>query len=390
MLIWAVRALYLLILAGAAARVSSEFSGTLSLSNNSYGPFLLFVGILGAGAVVVMLDALFPRKKIAVVSAIFFGLLVGSLLAHLLSMAFGPTLILWGSSRLSAPFLLIMTIVLCYLCVSILLQTKDDFRFIIPYVEFSRSLKGRRSVILDTSVIIDGRIADLAETGLIDQSLLVPRFVLAELQTIADSPDRNRRSRGRRGLDVLDRLQHCSRVEVEIYDSGTDPRDQRRVDAKLIALARSLTAKLATNDLNLAKTARIQGLETININEVSAAARPPVQHGDMLRVQLIKEGEEPGQAIGYLDDGTMVVAEMARAHVGKEVPLVVTSVLQTHAGRMVFGRLEGVEPDGPMIPDKRGRRDSRSNPTVTDERSGSGDRPPEPKSSTGIESTRRN
>ena len=232
-------------------------------------------------------------------------------------------------------------IFMCYICVSTLLQTKDDFRFIIPYIEFAKEVKGSRPLVLDTSVIIDGRIADVAETQVIDQPMVVPRFVLQELQNIADSSDKLRRNRGRRGLDILNRLQKSPGIEVRIHD-GEIPElaGVREVDQQLVILAKHLGGKVVTNDYNLNKIARLQGVEVINLNDLANAMKPIVLPGENLTVKLIKKGEEQGQGVGYLDDGTMVVAEQGSYHLGETVRLTVTSVLQTSAGRMIFGRME--------------------------------------------------
>ena len=353
MMLWSLRAFFLLILAGVAARVSSDFSGLLGFAATGYGALLLFGGIMGTGFLAVAFDVIYRRKEIGSISAVYFGLLIGILLGHLLGLAVGPTMRLIELSvvprgldatmTLSEAFNLVATCILCYICISVIIQTKDDFRFIIPYVEFSRQLKGVQPLILDTSVIIDGRIADIADTGLLDQNVLIPKFVLDELQGIADSGDKLRRNRGRRGLDVVDRLQKCRRITLSFQESSPD--DRREVDARLIALAKEVNGRLATNDLNLAKSAKIQGVSTVSLHEVSNAAKPPVMHGDVLSIKLVREGEEPGQGIGYLDDGTMVVAEMGRNFVGTEVNLVVTSILQTNAGRMVFGRIDARNPE---------------------------------------------
>jgi uncharacterized protein YacL len=232
-------------------------------------------------------------------------------------------------------------IFLCYICVSTLLQTKDDFRFIIPYMEFSKEVKGARPLVLDTSVVIDGRIADVAETRVLDQPLVVPRFVLQELQGIADSSDKLRRNRGRRGLDILNRLQKSSGVEVKIHDAEVpELAGIREVDQRLVVLAKHLGGKVVTNDYNLNKIARLQGVEVINLNDLANALKPIVLPGEGLTVKLIKRGEEPGQGVGYLDDGTMVVTEQGAYHLGETIRLTVTSVLQTSAGRMIFGRLD--------------------------------------------------
>jgi uncharacterized protein YacL len=237
----------------------------------------------------------------------------------------------------------LVTVAICYYTVSTLLQTKDDFRFIIPYMEFSKEVKGSRPLVLDTSVIIDGRIADVAEARVLDQPLVVPQFVLQELQGIADSSDKLRRNRGRRGLDILNRLQKSPEVEIRIFDSELpELAGIREVDQRLVVLAKHLDGKVVTNDYNLNKIARLQGVEVINLNDLANALKPVVLPGESLQVKLIKRGEEPGQGVGYLDDGTMVVAEQGAAHLGEIVRIVVTSVLQTSAGRMIFGRMEGV------------------------------------------------
>jgi uncharacterized protein YacL len=235
----------------------------------------------------------------------------------------------------------VLMIFICYICVSTLLQTKDDFRFIIPYMEFSKEVKGARPLVLDTSVVIDGRIADVAETRVIDQPLIVPRFVLQELQGIADSSDKLRRNRGRRGLDILSRLQKSAGIEVQIHDAEIpELAGIREVDQRLVVLAKHLGGKVVTNDYNLNKIARLQGVEVINLNDLANALKPIVLPGESLNVKLIKRGEEPGQGVGYLDDGTMVVTEQGAYHLGEMVRLTVTSVLQTSAGRMIFGRVD--------------------------------------------------
>jgi uncharacterized protein YacL len=356
-LLWVIRALFVIVLAGVAARICTDYSANMG---DSYGwwTFLLFCGIMAVGGVAIAIDAAYPDKRIRTISCVYFGLLVGSLLSHLLNLAFGPTLGLWSGPRLqyplSVPFSLLTSTILCYICVSFLLQTHNDIRFIIPYVEFQRQVKGPKPLVLDSSVIIDGRIADLADTGMLSARLIVPRFVLQEVQNIADSQDKTRRNRGRRGLDVLDRLHRNARVEVENLDDPAEG-DRAGSDHRLIAIARSVNGKIVTNDFNLSKLARLQDVETVNINEVSSAVKPPAQWGDQLTIKLVKEGEGQGQGVGYLDDGTMVVAEAGRGFIGQEVSLVVTSVLQTNAGRMIFGRLDHrhqapAVPSGPAVP----------------------------------------
>jgi len=195
--------------------------------------------------------------------------------------------------------------------------------------------------ILDTSVIIDGRIADIVETGFLGGILVIPEFVLQELQHIADSPDPTRRVRGRRGLDIIKRLQQEKLIEVRI--DRQDFENINDVDAKLVALALRLNAKIVTNDYNLSKVAEVQGIRILNINQLANALKPVVLPGEILRLQILKEGKEQGQGIAYLEDGTMVVVENASRHLGKEVEVAVTSILQTTAGRLIFTTLRDTE-----------------------------------------------
>ena len=194
----------------------------------------------------------------------------------------------------------------------------------------------RRYKVLDTSVIIDGRIADVCEAGFIDGTLVIPQFVLKELQLVADSADSLKRNRGRRGLDILQKIQKMSGVEVMISD--VDFPDVREVDLKLIELARSLPGKIITNDFNLNKVAQLRGVEVLNVNELANALKPVVLPGEIMKVFILKEGKEYTQGVAYLDDGTMVVVDNARKMIGKTIDIVVTSVLQTTAGKMIFGR----------------------------------------------------
>jgi len=192
--------------------------------------------------------------------------------------------------------------------------------------------------VLDTSVIIDGRVADLCETRFLEGTFLVPHFILDELQHIADSSDSLKRARGRRGLDILNKIQKMGDVDVRIIDE--DFPHVKEVDAKLVVLAKKMNAKIVTNDLNLNKVAELQGIRVLNINELCNALRPVVLPGEAIRVFVLKEGKEAGQGVAYLDDGTMIVVDNARRYIGKNVDVIVTSVLQTTAGRMIFTRLK--------------------------------------------------
>ncbi|MDR3619840.1 MAG: PIN domain-containing protein [Paludisphaera borealis] len=343
MLLVLIRATFVVVAAGLGARLAKI------MGENDLGkPYVVFIGVLLATIAIVAIDSMTPRKRIQTISAVYFGVIVGIFLSNLINDAVQPALQLYIHPKVHMAISSVMMIFMCYICISTLLQTKDDFRFIIPYVEFSKEIKGARPLVLDTSVVIDGRIADVAETRVIDQPMVVPRFVLQELQSIADSSDKLRRNRGRRGLDILNRLQKSPGIEVRIDDADLpEMAGVREVDQRLVILAKHLGGKVVTNDYNLNKIARLQGVEVINLNDLANAMKPIVLPGENLNVKLIKRGEEPGQGIGYLDDGTMVVAEQGSSHLGEMVRLTVTSVLQTSAGRMIFGRMELLPPSRP-------------------------------------------
>jgi uncharacterized protein YacL len=340
MLLILIRALFVFVVAGLGVRFA-KVVGEHQIAN----PYVLFIGVMLGAVVVVVGDLLTPRKRVQTISAVYFGVIVGIFLANLVTEALQPTMELYLDKNVHRMCSLLILLFICYICISTLLQTKDDFRFIIPYMEFSKEIKGARPLVLDTSVVIDGRIADVAETRVIDQPMVVPRFVLQELQSIADSSDKLRRNRGRRGLDILNRLQKSPGIEVRIHDAEIpELAGIREVDQRLVVLAKHLGGKVVTNDYNLNKIARLQGVEVINLNDLANAMKPIVLPGENLTVKILKRGEEQGQGVGYLDDGTMVVAEHGAYHLGESVRLTVTSVLQTSAGRMIFGRIDQVQP----------------------------------------------
>lgn len=306
----------------------------------AWSPYLIFSGVMLLSLSVIAIDVFMPRKRIEVISAIYFGLLVGILLTYLLSVALSPLL---QDTKMSGLVNVLMAWIFCYGCISLLIQTKDDFRFVIPYVEFARDLKGMRPLILDTSSIIDGRLAELADTSILDSQLVMPRFVLAELQAIADSSDRLRRVRGRRGLDILNRLRSHEKIDFLLYDRELPEFAGQPVDMKLVLLAKQLEGKIVTGDFNLNKVAKLHNVEVINLNEVANSLRPQFLPGESFQVRVVKPGEGHDQGIGYLDDGTMVVVEGGRDRIGSTVPVVVTSTLQTHAGRMIFTKIDEAE-----------------------------------------------
>ncbi len=304
-------------------------------------PWMIFAGILALAGAVIAADVFIPRKQIDIISSVYFGLLIGVLLTYVAMLALEPMLPERDSKDRSALITVVqlpLGMILCYTCISVLMQTKDDFRFIIPYVEFAKEVKGLKPYILDTSVVIDGRIADLAETNILDSQLIMPRFVLSELQGIADSSDKLRRARGRRGLDVLNRLRNNQNVDFKIYDREMPELANQAVDMKLVLLAKHLGGKVVTGDYNLNKVAKLHNVQVVNLNDISNSLKPVFLPGEAVAVRIVKAGEEAGQGVGYLDDGTMIVVEGGREFVGKEVKISVTSVLQTSAGRMIFGR----------------------------------------------------
>ncbi len=339
MAIWILRSLFLVAVAGAsfafvntrAFEIAFEESGT----NNA---LTVFTCLLLGSIALVAADAAIPRKRIDMISSIYFGILVGLFLTFVLGSALAPVL---GESELVPGLRVIVSFVLCYVCISVLIQTKDDFRFVIPYVEFAKEVKGLKPYVLDTSVVIDGRIADVVETHILDNQLIMPRFVLGELQGIADSSDKMRRSRGRRGLDILNRLRSSEQVDLKIYDREHPEMAGQPVDMKLVLLAKRLDGKVVTGDYNLNKVARLHSVSVINLNDIANALKPVFLPGEQVTVKIVKPGEEAGQGVGYLDDGTMIVVEGGRDYQGQPVKIVVTSVLQTSAGRMIFGRYEG-------------------------------------------------
>ncbi|MDD2927512.1 MAG: PIN domain-containing protein [Candidatus Omnitrophica bacterium] len=293
----------------------------------------LIGGILGL--IIIILEVGLRKVSVNGLSSVVFGLILGLIMAKLVGDAFSITPLppdALYSTRV------ILTLIFCYLGMVIALRGKDSFNIIIPYVRLRRQDQAADIVVLDTSVIIDGRIVDICKTKFISGKVIIPKFVLRELQQIADSTDPIKRQRGRRGLEILNTIQKDSGLDIVIHEE--DFPETNEVDAKLVKLAKLLEAKILTVDFNLNRVATIQGIKVLNINELANALKPVVFPGEEMQIKLIKEGKEHNQAVGYLDDGTMVVVEEARRLIGQEVRAVVTSVLQTQAGRMIFTKLE--------------------------------------------------
>ncbi len=288
-----------------------------------------------AALLIIFLEIGMRKVSVRGLSSSVFGLILGLIMSKLVSDAFSLAPI---SAEQLAQLRVTLTMIFCYLGMVIGLRGKDEFNVIIPYIRLRRQDQVEEMTVVDTSAIIDGRILDVFKTHFIEGKMIIPKFVLKELQQIADSSDPIKRQRGRRGLDILHACQKEMGQGISIHEDEFP--EIHEVDAKLIKLAKVLEAKILTVDFNLNRVASLQGIKVLNINELANSLKPVVFPGEQLKVKLIKEGKEHNQAIGYLEDGTMIVVEDARRLIGQEVRGVVTSVLQTQAGKMIFARLE--------------------------------------------------
>jgi len=320
------RVLFITFCAAIGSLISGELQGRTM-------PGLL-IGLL-AGLIIVLIDRLLKGISLRAFSSATFGLLLGLIFANLLAasevLRFQPETTQWVVR-------LIVYSTFAYLGMMLAMRSnRDEFSLIIPYVRFTRETMEHESLVLDTSVIIEGRIADLCATGFISRSLIVPRFVLSELQALADSHEPVKRDRGRRGLEILNQLQNAREIELRIHESEAE---EGPVDERLVRTAKLLQARLLTNDNALGQIARLQQVPTLNLNDLIRALRPTVAAGDELELQLVKEGREAHQAVGYLADGTMIVVNHARSQIGTTAKIVVSSALQTAGGRLVFAELK--------------------------------------------------
>ncbi len=327
--IYIIRGIFVLfcVLIGAAAYARYEGISGLSIIG-------AFIGII-VSAIGIYLEIALRKASIKHVSSAVLGGILGMIIAYLLSASL--------STLLNEDHIFLILIrafligILTYLGMIVGIKAESEIK-LLNFRDISTPPAQGSNKILDTSAIIDGRIADLCDTGFMEGIFIIPRFILVELQHIADSSDSMKRARGRRGLDILHRMQKMSDVNVKVVDE--DFLDIKDVDSKLTALAKGMKAKIITNDLNLNKIAELQGVNVLNINELCNALKTIVLPGETMKVFILKEGKEPGQGIGYLDDGTMIVVDEARRHIGRNVEVVVTSVLQTTAGRMIFTRMK--------------------------------------------------
>ena len=329
--------------------ITATVALTLASAQNTYGgiPLLTIAGTLiaalAAACLVIVADVTTPKKQLSSVLGIYIGVSFGLIAALGLSVLIDIVAEAWEIAENEAMFLGLIKGVgglsLVYLSVSIVLSTKDDFRVIIPYVQFEKRAQGVRSLLLDTSVLIDGRLVDLVRTGIIDSPMIIQRYVIDELQTLADSRDRLKRERGRRGLEVVRRLQEMY-SETNIEDT---PNPETTVDRKIIHTAQREGYRIVTNDSALAKVAQIQEIPILNINELASALRLNVLPGDKIDVEIVREGESDRQGIAFLPDGTMLVIDGASNHIGETLTVEITNSLQRAGGRLVFGRPINIE-----------------------------------------------
>jgi uncharacterized protein YacL len=338
MLLWILRAIFLIIIVAVLLvnLTAPEISGEVGRVTFY---IILWAGLIFA-LIALFVDFVTPKKSLAALAGVFFGLLVGIVISWALTQVLDMVIDIYRielSQPASRAIKWMLGISICFLIINIVVRTKDDVRFVIPYVEFAKQTKGARPLVLDTSAIIDG----LYKSKLFDAPLIVPRFVLNEIQLISDSADKLKRNRGRRGLDILKEMQSNTSIDIEIDDLTIPELEEvKGVDQKLIIFCKNSSGRLVTTDYNLSKVAAVREVDVLNINDLANSLKTIALPGETMKIRVIKPGEEPQQGVGYLDDGTMVVVEEARNKIGKEIILAVTSSLQTSAGKMIFGKFE--------------------------------------------------
>ncbi len=300
------------------------------------------IATIAFASIVLVIDILTPNKRLSAVLGVYLGLVVGLFSALAVSLLIDLIGESWGlkQGETALQYLTLLKLVcgitLCYFSISIVFTTKDNLRLVLPYVEFTRKVRGIRPLLVDTSILIDGRIEQLAMSNFIDAPLIITQFVIDELHALSDSQDKIKRERGRRGLTVLASLRNSAQVELTIETSETS---EESVDRALLDLAQSSGYRILTTDSNLQQVGQIEGISVLNLNQLSMAVRMHAVPGAILQIEIVRKGESPQQGVGYLADGTMVVIEDGGGNIGEHVSIEVTNALQTSAGRMIFANL---------------------------------------------------
>ncbi len=331
--LWVIRILFLCLCVTAGYGVSQKFPEMI------HGGHLGVVIGFGLGMLLIAVDEMLKGFSLRAFSSVTFGLLVGSLIAWLIDSSR-----LFDMTGANERWMIRLGLFLGFGYIGMILamrSNKEDFSLIIPYVRFASQSKPENPIVLDTSALIDGRVVELIEARFIEGQIIVPRFMLKELQFVADSADATRRARGRRGLEMLNRIQRNTRNEVKLHEA--DFPEEKEVDAKLLRLAKALGGKLFTTDFNLAKVAELQSVPCVNITDVATKMKPVVLPGDVLQLKIVREGKDKGQGVAYMNDGTMVVVNHAQALIGQQAQAQVSSLLQTGAGVIIFADLKQVE-----------------------------------------------
>lgn len=329
----------------AALQQQQSDKGLFGGENRGWTPVIVAVGVAFMLVVAaIAIDLATPKKKISTITGVLLGIISGVLATAALGFIIDLLLESWMQNKdaldvvkpVANSLKVLIGITLSYIGTVTVLQTQDDFRLVIPYVEFAKQIRGVRPLLLDTSVLIDGRIADVAATGFLQAPLIIPRFVVLELQALADSADAMKRARGRRGLELVTRLQRLPKVDVSIEEAVVPGAG---VDQMLVELARLMPAVVVTADVALGQVARINGVGYLNFNDLANCMKGSLVPGETITISLLRAGEQAGQAVGYLPDGAMVVCENGSNSIGQNVSMVVQSSLQTSAGRLIFARI---------------------------------------------------
>ena len=331
--LWAIRILFLSLCVTAGYAVSQKYPELIH--SGVYGAVIGF----GLGGLLIAVDEMLTGFSLRAFSSVTFGLLFGTFIAWLID-----TSQLFDAASANTRWIIRLCLFLSFGYIGIILamrSNKEDFSLIIPYVRFTSQNKPENPLVLDTSAIIDGRVVDLIEAQVVEGLVVVPRFVLKELQFVADSPDPARRARGRRGLEMLHRIQQHTKNEVKIHEG--DFADEKEVDGKLVRLTKSMRGKLFTTDFNLARVAELQSVACVNVGELATKLKPVILPGEVLHLRIAREGKDKGQGVAYLNDGTMVVVNHAQHLIGQTIHAQVSSLLQTGAGVIIFADVK--QPD---------------------------------------------